>query len=75
VVANGSGLSRAQKVADRSFWPLVAGGCHAARDTGAEMARAGFEIERSRRFPFRTSVVEVLVTPHILGMARRLAAR
>lgn len=73
VVASGSGLSRAQQIADRTFWPLVAGGCHAARDTGAAIENAGFEIERSRRFPFRTSVVEVLVTPHVLGMARRPA--
>jgi len=74
VVANSSGLSRAQRVADRTFWPLVGGGCHAARDTGGAIEAAGFQIERSRRFPFRTSVVEVLVTPHILGMARRPAA-
>jgi ubiquinone/menaquinone biosynthesis C-methylase UbiE len=71
VIGRGSGFSRAQRIADRTFWPLVAGGCHAARDTGAAIENAGFEIERSRRFPFRTSVVEVLVTPHILGLARR----
>jgi ubiquinone/menaquinone biosynthesis C-methylase UbiE len=71
VIANCSRLSRAQRIADRTFWPLVGGGCHAARDTGAAIERAGFEIERCRRFPFRTSVVELLVTPHILGMARR----
>lgn len=70
VLANG-GLSRAQRVADRTFWPLVAGGCHAARDTKAAIEQAGFEVERCRRFPFRTSPVEVLVTPHILGAARR----
>jgi ubiquinone/menaquinone biosynthesis C-methylase UbiE len=70
VIANGA-LSRAQRVADRTFWPLVAGGCHAARDTKAAIERAGFEIERCRRFPFRTSPVELLVTPHVLGAARR----
>src|SRR5206468_298527 len=74
VVANGSGFSRVQRIADRTFWPLVGGGCHAARDTGAAIENAGFEIERRRRFRFRTSVVEVLVAPHILGMARRSAA-
>jgi ubiquinone/menaquinone biosynthesis C-methylase UbiE len=73
VMANGSGFSRAQRIADRTFWPLVAGGCHAARDTGAAIEKGGFEIERRRRFPFRTSVVEVLVSPHILGVARRPA--
>jgi ubiquinone/menaquinone biosynthesis C-methylase UbiE len=71
VVANSRGMARAQRIADHTFWPLVGGGCHAARDTGAAIEAAGFEIEHSRRFPFRTSVVEVLVTPHILGAARR----
>jgi hypothetical protein len=74
VIGHGSGFSRAQRIADRTFWPLVAGGCHAARDTGTAIEKAGFEIEHSRRFPFRTSVVEVLVTPHVLGMARRPVA-
>ncbi len=71
VVANGRGFSRAQRVADRTFWPLVAGGCHASRDTKAAIERAGFEIERCRRFPFRPSPVVILATPHILGAARR----
>jgi ubiquinone/menaquinone biosynthesis C-methylase UbiE len=73
VIAEGSGFSRAQRIADRTFWPLLAGGCHSARDTGAAIEQAGFEIERVRRFPFRTSVVELFVTPHILGVARRPA--
>jgi ubiquinone/menaquinone biosynthesis C-methylase UbiE len=71
VIAKSSGLSRAQRVADRTFWPRVGGGCHAARDSGGAIERGGFQIERSRRFPFRTSIVELLVTPHILGVARR----
>jgi hypothetical protein len=32
------------------------------------------EVRPARRFPFRTSVVELLVTPHILGLARRSEA-
>jgi ubiquinone/menaquinone biosynthesis C-methylase UbiE len=71
MIANGTGMSRAQRFADRTFWPLVAGGCHAARDTKTAIEGAGFEIERCRRFPFRTSPVEVLVTQHIVGIARR----
>jgi ubiquinone/menaquinone biosynthesis C-methylase UbiE len=71
VVANGRSFSRAQRLADRTFWPVLAGGCHASRDTKAAIEQAGFEIERCRRFPFRTSPVEILVTPHILGAARR----
>jgi ubiquinone/menaquinone biosynthesis C-methylase UbiE len=71
VIANSSGLSRLQRLSDRTWWPLVGGGCHSARDTAASIKGAGFEIERSRRFPFRPSWVEFLVTPHILGAARR----
>ncbi len=71
VIAKGRGFARAQRVADRTFWPLVAGGCHCARDTGTAIEQAGFEVKRSRQFPLRPSVVEVLVTPHILGAARR----
>jgi ubiquinone/menaquinone biosynthesis C-methylase UbiE len=71
VIANSSGLSRLQRVSDRTWWPLVGGGCHSARDTAASIQAAGFEIEHSRRFPFRPSWVEFLVTPHILGVARR----
>lgn len=71
VIANSSGLSRLQRLSDRTWWPLVGGGCHCARDTAASIQRVGFEIEHSRRFPFRPSWVEFLVTPHILGVARR----
>jgi ubiquinone/menaquinone biosynthesis C-methylase UbiE len=56
--------------ADRSgLWPRFAGGCHPARDTGAAIERAGFEIEASDRLEFRVSKLEPR-TPHILGTAR-----
>jgi ubiquinone/menaquinone biosynthesis C-methylase UbiE len=56
--------------ADRSgIWPRLAGGCHPARDTGAAIARAGFDIEASDRLVFRASRLEPK-TPHILGIAR-----
>jgi len=56
-------------VADRSgLWPLLAGGCHPARDTGAAIARAGFEIQASDRLVFSASRLEPK-TPHILGTA------
>ncbi len=72
VLADETGLARAQRVGDRSgLWPLVAGGCHASRDTARAIEAAGFEIEHCRRFPFRAEVVEVLATPKILGVARR----
>lgn len=72
VLANSPPLARAQRVGDRSgVWPLVAGGCHASRDTAGAIEAAGFEIERCRRFPFRAALVEFLATPKILGVARR----
>jgi len=58
-----------QRFADRTFWPHVAGGCHASRDTEAAMKRAGFEIEESRRFGFSPSPLLPRI-PHIVGRAR-----
>ena len=45
------------------IWPTLGGGCHPARDTRASIERAGFDIEKCRRFPFNK-------LPHILGVAR-----
>jgi ubiquinone/menaquinone biosynthesis C-methylase UbiE len=59
-----------QRIADATFWPHVAGGCHMARDTGAAMERAGFVIETSERFSFSPGA-PVPPVPHILGTARR----
>ena len=59
------------QIADHSgLWPRIAGGCHPARDTGAAIARAGFEVEWSDRIMFAASRFEPAV-PHILGVARR----
>ncbi len=59
------------QMADRSgIWPRLAGGCHPARDTGAAIAEAGFEVESSDRIMFAASRFEPAV-PHILGTARR----
>ena len=69
VVADAGGLARLQRVADATFWPRVAGGCHAARDTGEAIAGAGFDVERQERFGFRPSALMPAV-PHILGIAR-----
>ncbi len=46
------GAARLQRLADATFWPRVAGGCHLTRDTHAGIERAGFEIERCKRFAF-----------------------
>jgi SAM-dependent methyltransferase len=56
---------------DRSgLWPAAAGGCHPARDTGAAIEAAGFDVESCDRFGF-SFVAIVPPIPHILGVARR----
>jgi ubiquinone/menaquinone biosynthesis C-methylase UbiE len=53
------------------LWPTFAGGCHPARDTGAAIERAGFQIKSSERIQFAASRFEPAI-PHILGSAVRL---
>ena len=71
VLAHRPGFARMQRAYDIVYPRINGWGCHAARDTPAEIEAAGFRIERIRRFPFRASVVDVLLTPHSLGAARR----
>jgi ubiquinone/menaquinone biosynthesis C-methylase UbiE len=60
------------QAADHSgLWPRIAGGCHPARDTGAAIRRAGFEVESSERLMFATARFEPAI-PYILGIARRV---
>ena len=71
VIARSHPLRALLQAADRSgLWPALAGGCHPARDTGAGIEAAGFEIERCDRFGFSASAIEPSV-PHILGVAHR----
>lgn len=63
--------ARRQERAD-ILWPHVAGGCHTARDTPAAIERAGFVIEKIRRFDFPTSRMPNPARPHVLGRARRV---
>jgi ubiquinone/menaquinone biosynthesis C-methylase UbiE len=61
-----------QRVLDASgVWQRVMGGCHTSRDTEAAIARAGFHVESIERFSFRPSLLDIPVTPKILGRARR----
>lgn len=69
VVSNRPVMRALQRFGDATFWPKIAGGCHAARDTLAAIEQAGFEVEQVRRFPFKGSAVLPSV-PHILGVAR-----
>jgi SAM-dependent methyltransferase len=68
VISNRESRRRVQRVLDRTIWPRFAGGCHLTRDTRAAIDRAGFIVQRSRRFPFPPGKLGI---PHILGSARR----
>lgn len=57
-------------LAQATFWPKIAGGCHPARDTEKAIRQSGFAVERIREFRFSPSA-PVPAVPHILGMARR----
>jgi ubiquinone/menaquinone biosynthesis C-methylase UbiE len=72
VIAHPKWESRFQRLADATFWPHVAGGCHLARDTTSAIEQAGFQIETCERFPF-TPAPFLPPDPHILGTARRPA--
>ena len=69
VVSNRPVTARLQRVFDATFYPHLAGGCHCARDTGAAIRDAGFEVERLDRIPFTPSRLLPPI-PHILGAAR-----
>ncbi len=73
VVARQPGIARAQRMADATIYPLLAGGCHCARDTGATIEHAGFQIESLQRIGFKPSALMPTV-PHILGTARHTGA-
>jgi hypothetical protein len=51
-------------------WPLLMGGCHPNRDTGAAIVAAGFRLERCRGFGFPAHARLYPVLPRILGIAR-----
>lgn len=69
VISRKPSMARLQRFLDRTFWPHVAGGCHAARDTEGAIEGAGFTIECSARESFSPSRV-VPPFPHVVGIAR-----
>jgi ubiquinone/menaquinone biosynthesis C-methylase UbiE len=70
VISNHPRTARVQRTLDATFYPLVSGGCHCARDTAAAIRAAGFDVERERRIAFKPSPI-VPAIPHILGTAVR----
>jgi ubiquinone/menaquinone biosynthesis C-methylase UbiE len=69
VISNRPQMARVQRFADATIYPHLAGGCHAARDTGAAIREAGFQIEREERIAFKPGAF-VPSIPHILVAAR-----
>lgn len=69
VISRNSRMARVQRILDRTFWPHVAGGCHAARDTERAIEEAGFKIETSEREAFAPSPL-LPPFPHVVGLAR-----
>jgi ubiquinone/menaquinone biosynthesis C-methylase UbiE len=70
VIAHRKWEARFQRLADATFWPHVAGGCHLARDTRTAIEHAGFVVEMCERFPFSPAPL-FPPDPIILGVARR----
>ena len=72
VISNQPRLARIQRLGDATIYPHISGGCHAARDTGAAIGQAGFEILHQDRIAFKPAAL-VPAIPHILGVAVRPA--
>ncbi|MCX4672886.1 class I SAM-dependent methyltransferase [Streptomyces sp. NBC_01381] len=70
-VAPGKAMARAQRVLDRTVWPLLFGGCHVARDPLAALRDAGFEIGPYRRFLVPAKGPRLPSSYCVLGSARR----
>jgi ubiquinone/menaquinone biosynthesis C-methylase UbiE len=70
VVSEQRRFAQVQRVLTRSgAWPLVAGGCHADRDTAAAIEQAGFQVESCRRFRFTPTPLVAPAAPRIRGTA------
>lgn len=64
-------VALSQRAVDRLFWPRAFGGCHTARDTPAAIAAAGFEVEAQRLTRVSSIPIELPVSLHAIGRARR----
>ncbi|MCX4785240.1 class I SAM-dependent methyltransferase [Streptomyces sp. NBC_01221] len=66
-------MAATQRALDRTVWPLLAGGCHTARDTLAAIERAGFTVETYRRVRMPDWGFRLPTSDCVLGVARRPA--
>lgn len=67
-------MARAQRLVDRTVWPLLFGGCHTSRDTLAAIEAAGFELGEHRRLRVPEQGMQVPSSPCVLGRAYRPVA-
>jgi ubiquinone/menaquinone biosynthesis C-methylase UbiE len=60
-----------ERVFDAVLWSHVFGGCHTARDTGAAMRRAGFDMAgvEPQRLPYLPYPLKA--SPHLVGAVRK----
>ncbi|MFF1921127.1 class I SAM-dependent methyltransferase [Streptomyces sp. NPDC058221] len=71
VRAEGRAMAATQRVLDRTFWPLLAGGCHTSRDALTAIEAAGFVVETHRRVRIPESGVRLPTSDCVLGVGRR----
>ncbi|MEU5135306.1 class I SAM-dependent methyltransferase [Streptomyces californicus] len=70
-LARGRVSAAVQRVADRTVWPLLFGGCHTARDPLAAIEAAGFEVGAYRRLRIPETGPQMPSSPCVLGVARK----
>lgn len=71
VRASTRGMAAAQRVLDRTVWPLLAGGCHTSRDALAAIEAAGFVVESHRDIRIPETGVRLPTSACVVGVARR----
>ncbi|GHB13299.1 class I SAM-dependent methyltransferase [Streptomyces chryseus] len=67
----GRAMVTAQRVLDRTVWPVLFGGCHTARDPLAGITAAGFDLGAYRRLSVPENGPRLPSSPCVLGVARR----
>lgn len=73
VRADGRAMAATQRALDRTFWPLVAGGCRTSRDALAAIEAAGFVVEAYRKVRMPEGGITLPTSSCVLGSARRPA--
>ncbi|MEV3936303.1 class I SAM-dependent methyltransferase [Glycomyces sp. NPDC049804] len=73
VASSNRAVRAGERVFDAAFWSHAFGGCRTGRETGAAIARAGFDTAglAPRRYP--DLPFPLSVSPHLIGSARKPA--